>query len=310
MIDRNKKAPLYLKGTVSCFAAFLVIWITAVTVTHPEGTFSYTRYVAGILCWLLAVTGTVLAFFALRASSAVPSAHLLSVTMVTLNLIGAILGTVFLIAGLIFLNLQNKLQHTIDEGKAKASTNAVFLAFAEFRSNRSIYLEHYANAAQAFTHFEDLPVSSLKSHELLASRGTNFESFMAAGLQLRQFLIHAPDTFRQEVENSGQSPQSISNALRNFKRSDLHLWDEYYTVLDKTLQMTSNTLLLNNLLASNFDRWQVSKATIVFEDVNLQADYLETAAKVRQFKSELSNASEHLIELQRKRPAKVPHGDQ
>ena len=74
-----------------------------------------------LLCWLLAVAGTILAFFALRASTGVPSAHLLSVAMVTLNLIGTILGAVFLVGGLIVLNLEKKLQHTVEEGKAHTS---------------------------------------------------------------------------------------------------------------------------------------------------------------------------------------------
>jgi hypothetical protein len=214
--------------------------------------------------------------------------------MMTVNSIGSILGAIFLVAALNLLSLE----HKVKESEAADLTNAVVLAFAQFQSNNAYYSACYTNAAEALRSFRDAPLSSLKSKELLKSRGTNLANFIAAGVQLREFYTHGPMTFTQEIENSGKSPKAVTNILRNFRHRELSLWNEQYTVLEKTLEMTSNTLILNNLLASNFDQWHISNAAIVFEDTNLQMDYLETVAKVKQFRNELNMASEHLNELQ------------
>ena len=117
-------------------------------------------------------------------------------------------------------------------------------------------------------------------------------------------------TFTQEIENSGKSSKAVSNILWNFRRRELNLWDEQYAVLDKTLRMTGDTLVLNNLLVSNFDQWHISNAVIVFENTNLQMDYLETVAKVKQFRNELNMASEHLNQLQHASKASADSSNQ
>jgi hypothetical protein len=299
--DRKQQAKAYLKGSVICFFSILTICTTTFVGTHPNGTFSYLRFWICLLCWLLFLLGTILAFLAMRRSEN-PTARLLSVVMMTLNSIGSILGAIFLVAALNLLSLE----HKVKESEAADLTNAVVLAFARFERNNAYYSACYTNAAEALRSFRDAPLSSLRSKELLKSRGTNLVNFIAACVQLREFYTHGPMTFTQEIENSGKSPKAVTNILQNFRRRDLNLWDEEYTVLDKTLQMTSNTLVLNNLLASNFDHWHISNATIVFEDTNLQMDYLESVAKVKQFRSELNMASEHLTELQHQHSPNVP----
>ena len=48
---------------------------------------------------------------------------------------------------------------------------------------------------------------------------------------------------------------------------------------------------LNDLLLSNYDQWHISNAAIVFDDPNLQMNYLEKATQLKQYKKELDRAS-------------------
>jgi len=221
--------------------------------------------------------------------------------MLTLNSLGSIFGVFVLVAGLLLLDLEHKNK----QQEAAFLTNATHVALTEFRSNNTLYATRYVKAADALKGINATPASSLRSKELLNTHGTNLADFIAAGAQLREFYIHGPATFTREIENSGESQMAISNILKNFRRRDLKLWNEEYVVLEKTLQMTSNTLILNNLLRSNFRQWHISNAVIVFENADLQKEYLETASRTKQLKSEMEMAVEHLNDLHHQAPLKA-----
>lgn len=280
----------------------LVLVVPTFVSTDPKGSFSYPRFIACFIAWCSAICGTAFAIAALRLLNK-QVLRLISITLITLNGLSVILGTLFLIAGLQFLALEWKNKQSTQASRQWQLTNVTFRAYGEFRSNYNFCTMRYTNAAQALKRFNDLdlPTSSLKSKELLESRRTNFAEFLTAGHQFRTFYIDGPATFTREIENSGESPEAIEKTLRNFRKRELNLWDENYTVVEKTLQMTSNTALLNNLLASNYDLWSVSNASLVFNDANLQSEYFETVLKVKQLKSELTNAAGHLRELQTRR---------
>lgn len=254
----SSKAPTYRILSAICFLAFSTIFATVLSLTNPEGKFSYARFGFGSLCWLISLAGTIFAVLAFRKPERANS-RLFTVFLITVNGAGAILGGLFFVGGLMML----RLEHRVKQEEIASRTNTTYLAFSEFRSNQLFYTMQYTNAANALGNFNDLPVSSLKSKEFLTSRGISFSNFIRAGTQLGAFYINGPTTFTQKIENSGKPSLNVTTALRNFRKYDLYLWDEQYTVLEKTLQMTSNTLILNNLLANAYDHWNVSNGTIV-----------------------------------------------
>lgn len=294
----NRKSNYQKVGAI-CLTAFAAISVSVLSLTEPHGQFSFARFGASILCCVLGLIGTIFSVRSMRNSIGAAS-RVFSVSLATLNCAGTVLSAIFVVGGLLFLQLE----HRYEKEAAAAQTNAIHLAFEEFRSNRLFYTAQYTNAAYAMAQFSDLPVSSLKSKECLASRGIILSNFVATGMTYQEFIIRAPKTFTREVEDSGESPESVTNTLRTFKQRELHLWDEQYSVVEKTILMTSNTWVLNCLLESNYDRWGVSNGAIVFREANLAKEYSETVAKVKQLKSELQNASKRLDNMQRRRSQK------
>src|SRR5271154_2164804 len=250
---RNSKAIPYLIASVICFVAYCGISVAAFSLPHFQGNVTYFLVTLGFLWFLPALTGVITGFMAVQRLKAA-SVRIAAIAMIALNITAVLLAVLILLGGL----SRYKERAEFDRQREGASTNAVSLAFAEFRSNHSFYLNHYTNVVQELASFNSVPLSSLRSREVLKKRATNLDDFIKAGVQLREFYANGPDKFREEIESSGQSPLAITNALRNFKRRDLDFCNAEDLVVEKTLGMMSNTFVLNNMLLYNFDRWHVS----------------------------------------------------
>ena len=227
--DRKVKARADLKGSKFCFVGGLTIWVATVEATNPNGTFSYIRFSAGVLCWLLFLSGGTLAALALEIGiSGCPFA--VNWATDTVRGLGSVLGVVFLVAAVVFLNLK----HRVKQHDAEAATNLVYLARAEFQSSNTYYLNRYSRAAERLEIPGNSPAPSLKSKEFLGTRGTNLANFITAGVQLAEFFQSGPANFAREVENSGRPQSEISNILTQFQRRNLKLWNEQNAVVEKT----------------------------------------------------------------------------
>jgi len=187
MHQNNKQVTHYFTASIVCSAASLVLYASVFELTDPLGKFSYARFWSVFLCWLLFLISIVSAILTFRRAKQTLF-RLVSIVMITFDAAGIILGVIFLVTGIYYV----RLEHKVEQEERAARTNVVSLAYSEFRSNCILYTSNYTAAAEGIGHFNDIPISALRSKEVLESRRTNLANFVKAGLQFHEFFYQRP----------------------------------------------------------------------------------------------------------------------
>jgi hypothetical protein len=266
------------------FPAHLLVWASASEEIHGS-----IHVIVGIISLSISVCGMILALVVFR-SKREKSYRLSSISVIALN---SVFSLLYLISIPPAFSLQ-KLQTKVYRDRAASRTNESYLALVEFTSNKELLRARYVEASKELEPFTRLPVSSLRSKELLEQRRTNFANFISTGTKYSEFFETGPSRYYERLENSRNSATFKSNAIRNFKRSQLKQWDELRSVMEKTLLMTSNTLVLDELLLSNYNAWHISNNFIGFDDNSFRSEYLRVAERVVASKNELDIATTNL----------------